>query len=74
MQRFFTRFCLGVVALAMLLTDSALAQKALSWQEVRDRFEAANPSLLAGQIGVDESRANEITAYLRPESKPLAVG
>jgi cobalt-zinc-cadmium efflux system outer membrane protein len=66
MQRFFTRFCLGVVALAMLLTDSALAQKALSWQEVRDRFEAANPSLLAGQIGVDESRANEITAYLRP--------
>ena len=28
MQRFFTRFCLGVVALAMLLTDSAFAQKA----------------------------------------------
>jgi cobalt-zinc-cadmium efflux system outer membrane protein len=66
MQRFFTRFCLGVVALATVLADSASAQKALSWQEVRDRFEAANPSLLAGQIGIDESRANEITSYLRP--------
>ena len=41
-------------------------QKALTWQEVRDKFEAANPSLRAGQIGVDESKANEATAYLRP--------
>ena len=42
------------------------AQKALTWQEVRDKFEAANPSLRAGQIGIDESKANETTAYLRP--------
>jgi cobalt-zinc-cadmium efflux system outer membrane protein len=49
-----------------LLAQTCLAQKALTWQEVRDKFEVANPSLLAGQIGVDESRANEITAYLRP--------
>ena len=41
-------------------------QKALTWQEVRDKFEAANPSLHAGQIGIDESKANETTAYLRP--------
>ena len=45
---------------------SQSAQKALTWQEVRDKFEAANPSLRAGQIGVDESKANETTAYLRP--------
>jgi hypothetical protein len=31
------------------------APKPLTWQEVRDKFEAANPSLRAGQIGVDES-------------------
>jgi cobalt-zinc-cadmium efflux system outer membrane protein len=49
-----------------LLAQTCLAQKALTWQQVRDKFEAANPSLLAGQIGVDESRANETTAYLRP--------
>jgi cobalt-zinc-cadmium efflux system outer membrane protein len=51
-----------VVALA----EIGLAQKALTWQEVRDRFEAANPTLRAGQIGIDESRAQEITANLRP--------
>jgi len=42
------------------------AQKALTWQEVRDKFEAANPSLRADAIGIDESKANETTAYLRP--------
>jgi outer membrane protein, heavy metal efflux system len=52
--------------LAAVLAQSAQAQKALTWQEIRDKFEAANPSLQAGQIGVDESRAEEVTAYLRP--------
>jgi outer membrane protein, heavy metal efflux system len=48
------------------LGEIGLAQKALTWQEVRDKFEAANPTLRAGQIGIDESRAQEITANLRP--------
>ena len=48
------------------MAESAFAQKALTWQEVRDKFEAANPTLQAGQIGIDESRAQEITANLRP--------
>jgi cobalt-zinc-cadmium efflux system outer membrane protein len=43
----------------------ALAQQ-LTWQQVRDRFQAGNPTLRAAQIGIDESRAQEITAYLRP--------
>src|SRR5713101_4349896 len=38
----------------------------LSWEQVRERFEAANPTLRAGQIGIDESKAQEITAFLRP--------
>ncbi len=38
----------------------------LTWQEVRQRFEKTNPSLQAAQISVDESRAQEITAFLRP--------
>jgi cobalt-zinc-cadmium efflux system outer membrane protein len=59
------RLCLASIVTA-LLAQTCLAQKALTWQEVRDKFEAANPSLRAGQIGIDESRANEITAYLRP--------
>jgi len=52
--------------LAAGLAESSFAQKALTWQEVRDKFEVANPTLLAGQIGIDESRAQEITAFLRP--------
>jgi outer membrane protein, heavy metal efflux system len=39
---------------------------AYTWQELRDKFEATNPTLLAGKIGIDESKADEITAYLRP--------
>jgi len=65
MQRFLKRLCFGLL-LAAVFTASGFAQKALTWQEVRDRFQAANPTLRAGQIGIDESRAQEITAYLRP--------
>jgi cobalt-zinc-cadmium efflux system outer membrane protein len=59
------RFCFGLVLVAAL-GEGAFPQTALTWQEVRDKFEAANPTLRAGQIGIDESRAQEITANLRP--------
>ena len=65
MQRLIQRLCCGLFLTATLAGNS-FAQKALTWQEVRDKFEAANPTLQAGQIGIDESRAQEITAYLRP--------
>src|ERR1700686_899503 len=59
------RWLLGIV-IAQCLTRCALAQRTYTWQEIRDRFLAVNPTLLAGQINVNESRAQEITAYLRP--------
>jgi len=65
MQRFIRRLCCGMF-FSVILAGNTFAQQALTWQEVRSRFEAANPSLRAGQIGVEESRANETTAYLRP--------
>jgi cobalt-zinc-cadmium efflux system outer membrane protein len=55
-----------VLILAGAAAESGYAQKALTWQEIRDKFESANPTLRAGQIGIDESRAQEISAYLRP--------
>jgi len=58
--------------LCLVFTGNAAAQKALTWQEIRDKFQSANPTLRAGQIGVDESRAQEITAFLRPNPN-LAV-
>ena len=54
------------LVLVVVLGSSAFAQGAFTWQEVRAKFEAANPTLRAGQIGIDELRAQEITANLRP--------
>lgn len=41
-------------------------QHSYVWQEIRDKFEATNPTLLAGRLNIDELRAQEITAHLRP--------
>jgi cobalt-zinc-cadmium efflux system outer membrane protein len=41
-------------------------QKVMTWDDVRAHFESDNPTLRAGKIGIDESKAQEITAYLRP--------
>ncbi len=65
MKGFLSRVCVGLFAAAVLV-ESGFAQQPLTWQEVRERFETANPTLRAGQIGVDESKAQEITAFLRP--------
>ncbi len=40
--------------------------KVWSWQQVKDHFELDNPTLLADKLNIDESRAEEITAFLRP--------
>ena len=50
----------------MFAAASARAQQALTWEQVRARFEQSNPTLLADTLSVDESRAQEITAFLRP--------
>ncbi len=44
----------------------AQAPQALTWDEVRTRFIAGNPALKADADNVDEMKAEEITAYLRP--------
>jgi cobalt-zinc-cadmium efflux system outer membrane protein len=41
-------------------------QTVYTWEQLKEKFEAANPTLKAAQGGIDESRANEITAHLRP--------
>jgi cobalt-zinc-cadmium efflux system outer membrane protein len=49
-----------------LLAQSLPAQTAFTWQQIKDKFEATNPTLKSAQLSIDESRAEEITAYLRP--------
>ncbi len=55
------------LTLACCLTPALFAQQqTLTWDQVKEKFEAANPTLRAGQLNIDESKADEITAYLRP--------
>ena len=49
-----------------LLASSACAQEALTWEQVKAKFEAANPALKADELNVEEMKAEEITAFLRP--------
>lgn len=58
------RLCAGI--LVLLLVGEAHAQQSLTWDEVKAKFEAANPALRADAIGIDEARAQEVTAFLRP--------
>ena len=53
---------------SFVLSRQAFGQgtQPLNWQTIRSRFEANNPTLLAENINVSEARAQEITAYLRP--------
>jgi outer membrane protein, heavy metal efflux system len=65
MQGVWRLSCLGLL-LAAALAGEAFAQKSLTWAELRDQFEAANPTLQADKVNIDESKAQEITANLRP--------
>jgi outer membrane protein, heavy metal efflux system len=63
------RYAISVQAAAALLCLApaiARAQQSLTWDEVKVRFEAANPALKADADNVDEMKAEEITAFLRP--------
>jgi cobalt-zinc-cadmium efflux system outer membrane protein len=56
------------VLCALLASASigASGQTAVTWDQVRQSFDRNNPTLLAGEVNIDEAKAQEITAYLRP--------
>jgi outer membrane protein, heavy metal efflux system len=56
----------GFLLAAGMLPAAAFAQTAFTWQQIAQKFEATNPTLKANQLNIDESRAAEVTAYLRP--------
>ena len=58
--------CLSGMLLMLLRLEVQAQNKSLTWEQVRERFEADNPTLLAGKLNVEESKAQEITAFLRP--------
>ena len=64
------RLCWRVLSCSIVATGLASMCSAqprpLTWNEIRERFRGNNPNLLAGETGIQESRAIEVTAGLRP--------
>ena len=58
--------CILCILLPAAFAPAIFGQTPLTWEQVKSRFEAANPSLQAAQLNVQESKAEEVTAYLRP--------
>lgn len=58
---------------AICAAQPGVAQTSLTWEQVKARFETANPTLRAGQLNIAESKTQETTAYLRPNPN-LTVG
>jgi cobalt-zinc-cadmium efflux system outer membrane protein len=64
---------LSLPLLLFCLAGVSRAGEPLTWQQVRATFIAINPTLLAGRLGIEESKAEEITAYLRPNPQLTAA-
>ncbi|MFZ0734638.1 MAG: TolC family protein [Candidatus Sulfotelmatobacter sp.] len=57
-----------VLAAAPLCAQTAVPSPAQvwTWDQVKDHFELSNTSLMAAKLNIDELKAQEITAHLRP--------
>src|ERR1041385_1127948 len=53
-------------ALFVLLAVTVHGQQTYSWEQLRDKFLASTPALKAARMNVEEWRATEIAAYVRP--------
>jgi outer membrane protein, heavy metal efflux system len=56
----------GLFFVSASFAQTVAMPRAITWQEAESKFKANNPTLLAGQVNIDEARADEVTAYLRP--------
>lgn len=56
----------AVVAIFAVAPVFSQGPQSLTWDQVKAKFEAANPALKADALNVEETRAQEITANLRP--------
>jgi cobalt-zinc-cadmium efflux system outer membrane protein len=57
----------------LLAAGQVFGQQTFTWDQIREKFRATNPTLKAAQLSIDESRAQEITAYLRPNPDVTAT-
>ena len=61
-----TLFLMGLLLILVRSKLEAQSKPALTWEQVKERFETSNPALLADKLNIEESKAQEITAFLRP--------
>jgi len=58
--------CASVLAAGQAAPKPQPPPQAWTWEQVKDRLELNNPTLLAGKLNISELQADEITAHLRP--------
>jgi cobalt-zinc-cadmium efflux system outer membrane protein len=66
MKRIQGTLSLLAVLAALFWGHSSHGQQALGWDDVKSRFISNNPVLSADAVNVEEVKAEEITAFLRP--------
>ena len=63
----------AMAVLLFLAPALVWGQQALTWDQVKAQFEAGNPALKADSLSVDEMKAAEVTAFLRPNPQFTAA-
>jgi cobalt-zinc-cadmium efflux system outer membrane protein len=71
--RLFLSAALSLLLLLFFLAPFSDAAGPRTWAQVRAKFISTNPTLLAARMGIEESRALEITANLRPNPQLTAT-
>lgn len=66
MHRHNRRMYAGLLLATVCTAQSVIPSRAISWQEAQNQFRANNLELLAGKVTIAEARADEITAFVRP--------
>jgi cobalt-zinc-cadmium efflux system outer membrane protein len=72
-MRFALQTAIFTIALAATLcaqmptqSTASPARQIWTWDQVKSNFQLSNPTLLAAKLNIDELKAQEITAHLRP--------
>lgn len=57
---------LAITAVSLCAQTSSQPAQSWTWEQVKENFRLNNTTLLASKLNIDESKAQEITAHLRP--------
>lgn len=61
-----TTFAVALMTIRVFAQAPPSPPAVWNWEQVKEQFELNNTTLLAGKLNIDELKAQEITAHLRP--------